>query len=236
MSGSNSYAAAMPDVPEPLGLTVHSVAPLNADDASRRTTRGRWLMLLVLLICAAPVALSYFTYFVIRPGARTNYATLIEPTVSLPADLPLRDLNGVPVPSASLKQQWLLVVVAGGQCDMRCEKLLFAQRQLREMTGAEKDRIDRVWLIPDDAPLRPEVAAAMQPSDSVHVLRVPRADLARWLKPEPGHELEDHLYVVDPMGEWMMRTPANMDPEKFKRDLDKLLRASSFWDRPGRGK
>ena len=38
--------------------------------------------------------------------------------------------------------------------------------------------------------------------------RVDRAGLASWLEPAPGGALEDHLYVVDPRGDWMMRAPA----------------------------
>jgi hypothetical protein len=66
------------------------------------------------------------------------------------------------------------------------------------------------------------------------VLRVPRDELARWLAPAPGHALEQHLYVVDPMGQWMMRVPAQPEPAKLKRDIERLLRASASWDRPGR--
>jgi len=51
---------------------------------------------------------------------------------------------------------------------------------------------------------------------------------------DAGRALEDHLYLVDPMGEWMMRMPADPDPAKVKRDLDRLLRASASWDQPGR--
>jgi hypothetical protein len=36
------------------------------------------------------------------------------------------------------------------------------------------------------------------------------------------------------MGEWMMRAPPEPDPTRLKRDLERLLRASSFWDTPGR--
>jgi len=46
--------------------------------------------------------------------------------------------------------------------------------------------------------------------------------------------LEQHLYLVDPMGEWMMRMPADPDPARVKRDLERLLRAASSWDQPGR--
>ena len=66
------------------------------------------------------------------------------------------------------------------------------------------------------------------------VLQVDGVALAQWLQPAPGQRLSDHLYVVDPLGNWMMRFPANVDPKQAKRDLDRLLRASSFWDKAGR--
>jgi hypothetical protein len=66
------------------------------------------------------------------------------------------------------------------------------------------------------------------------VLRADRARLAAWLAPAAGHALEDHLYIVDPQGDWMMRAPPDADPAKLKRDVEKLLRASAGWDRPGR--
>ena len=55
--------------------------------------------------------------------------------------------------------------------------------------------------------------------------------------PLAGHALADHLYLVDPKGSWMMRFPAGLDPagaSKVKRDLERLMRASSSWDKAGR--
>jgi hypothetical protein len=214
-------------------MAVHGMdAPALADE--RRTTVGRVKMLLVLLVCAAPVIASYLTYYVIRPEGRTNYGTLILPTRSLPAALPLQTLDGAAVPAASLKGNWLLVVVAPGACDAACEKQLFMQRQLREMLGKERDRLDKVWLVTDATPLTPALQQAIGGPVPVKALRVQRAALAAWLAPEPGQPLEAHLYVVDPLGEWMMRMPANAEPARVKRDLDRLLRASSFWHKPER--
>ena len=68
----------------------------------------------------------------------------------------------------------------------------------------------------------------------MHVLRAPQAAVAGWLKPQAGRALEDHLYLVDPRGDWMMRAPADPDPAKLKRDIDRLLRASASWDTAGR--
>jgi hypothetical protein len=236
MSGSNSSAPGAPDraSPEPLALTVHTMPRLDADALSRRTAIGRLKMLGVLAVCAAPVIASYFTYFVIRPEGRTNYGTLILPTRSTPEALPLRTLAGDAVAARSLRGQWLLVSVGGGACDAACDKRLFMQRQLRLMLGKDRDRIDRVWLVADDAPVKPELQALLAEGEPAQVLRVPRAELTRWLEPEAGRTLDEHLYIVDPMGEWMMRTPAEPDPARVKRDLERLLRASSSWDSAGR--
>jgi hypothetical protein len=68
----------------------------------------------------------------------------------------------------------------------------------------------------------------------VTVLRADAAAVARWLEPEAGKRVDEHLYVVDPMGEWMMRAPVDPEPSRVKRDLDKVLRASGFWDKAGR--
>jgi cytochrome oxidase Cu insertion factor (SCO1/SenC/PrrC family) len=218
-----------------VSFTVHSLPTPGIDgDAARRTANGRLKMLLVLAICAAPVVASYLTYFVIRPQTRNNYAELITPTRELPDGMPLKSLSGQAVKASSLKGQWLLVVVADAACDALCEKHLYLQRQLRETLGRDKDRIDKVWLIPDDAAPRPEVLAAISVIDAPTVLRVPRDDLSRWLAPADGHRLEEHIYIVDPMGQWMMRAPADADPAKLKRDVERLLRASASWDQPGR--
>ncbi len=219
-------------------MTVHDLAtpdlaePVQA--GRRRTASGRLKMLLVLLVCASPVIASYFTYFVIRPEGRTNYGELILPPRELPATLPLATLDGAPVASASLRGQWLLVVVLDTACDAACEQRLFMQRQLREMLGRDRDRLDKIVLVAGDGALKPELRAALEAAPPATLLRAPRAALAGWLAPQAGHALDAHLYVVDPMGMWMMRMPAVAEPQRVMRDLRKLLRASSSWDDAGR--
>ena len=238
MSGSKLSNPAEKNTPvdAPLAMTVHAL-PTPADVAqadARRTRSGRLKMLALLLVCLAPVLASYFTYYVIRPaGGTRNHADLIQPTRDLP-QAQAQDLQGRSVPLASLKGQWLIVAVAGGACDEACQKSLYFQRQLREMQGKDKDRIDRVWLVSDDAP----VPDALQPAlAQATVLRVAPQVLQAWLAPAAGQQLSDHLYLVDPMGNWMMRFPAHIDVEKasrVKRDLERLLRASNSWDNAGR--
>jgi hypothetical protein len=222
-------------VPESLlSFTVHSLPSPALEEHARRTATGRWKMLAVLAVCAAPVVASYFTYFVIRPQARSNYSALITPPREIPTSLSLRTLTGEQVAPESLRGQWLLVVVADAACDAACEERLFLQRQLRETLGRDKDRVDKVWLITDAGMPRTEVLQAISQGQSVRVLRVSREDLGKWLMPAEGHRLDEHFYIVDPLGQWMMRAPALTDPRKLKRDMDRLLNASASWDRPGR--
>jgi hypothetical protein len=215
-------------------MTVHSLPVAVLDERARRTWSGRLQMALILLVCAAPVIASYLTVYVLRPAAgEAAYGDLIQPSVGLP-DVAGIDLQGGRVPLRSLKGQWLLVAVNPSSCDAACEQRLFLQRQLREMLGRERERLDKVWLVTDDAPLSPALLQAVTGGVPVQVLRVARADVQAWLKPARGQQLDNHLYLVDPMGEWMMRLPATPDPAKAKRDLDRLLRASASWDTPGR--
>lgn len=220
---------------QPLGLTVYSL-PEPQDLAGPtivQTRMGRWKMLLVLLVCAAPVIASYITYYVVRPEGRRNFGELITPQRTLP-NLQATAQDGTQVNLQSLKGQWLLVSVAGGACDPSCARNLYLQRQLREALGKEKDRLDWIWLVDDDAPVAAQLLPAL---NTATVLRVNAKELQAWLAPANGATLRDHLFVVDSMGNWMLRFPPQIDQEqapKAKRDLDRLLRASAFWDNPGR--
>lgn len=218
---------------EPLTLTIHAMPGEAAPGSQRAVVAGRWKMLAVLLVCVAPIVASYLSYYVLRPEGRRNFGDLIEPQRPAPA-LATRTLGGAAGDLHALKGQWLLVTVAGGACPATCESNLYFQRQLRESLGKEKERLDRVWLVVDDAPVPPALLPAL---GGASVLRVSGAALALWLQPQVGQALADHLYVVDPMGNWMMRFPPNLDAPsaaKAKRDLDRLLRASSGWDKEGR--
>lgn len=240
MSGSNSSprdADAHGLLDRPLQLSVHDLPQpgAQAQDPALRTRRGRLKMLAVLLVCAAPVIASYFTYYVIRPEGRRNFGELIEPQRELPAAA-ATTLDGRPAALADLKGQWLLVSVAGGACDAACEQHLYLQRQLRESLGKDKERMDWVWLVHDAAPVREALRPALAQGQA-QVLRVDPAVLSQWLAPAAGRALHEHLYVVDPRGHWMMRFPAGLDREgaaKAKRDLERLMRASASWDEAGR--
>jgi len=184
--------------------------------------RGRVKLLMVLAVCAAPVIMSYITYYIIKPQSRTNYGTLIEPQRPAPA-LQLRELDGRPFEIASLQGKWLMLTVDESACAQSCEDKLYHMRQVRLTTGKERDRVERLWLVPDEAPL---ATTLIRQYDGMHFLRADPRQLAEWLPLEASGQLADHIYMVDPRGNLMMRFPKDADPTGTRKDLSKLLRAS----------
>lgn len=227
--------ASKPNSTHPLGLTVYDLpSPSDVAQAdSKRTEMGRLRMLLVLLVCAAPVVASYFTYYVVRPEGRRNFGDLIEPVRALP-EVAAKTLSGESINLAALKGQWLLISVAGGACDAACQHQLYLQRQILTGLGKDRARTEWVWFVPDQA----EVPVSLLPGlKEATVLRINPETLSQWLMPSEGRQLSEHLYLVDPLGQWMMRFPSHLNTEgalKTKRDIERLLRAAAAWDEPGR--
>lgn len=187
--------------------------------------KGRWKLFLVILACASPIILSYLTYYVIKPQSRTNYGAFIDPRNYPIPELGTRALDGKPVALDAYQGKWIMLQVDGGECPAACEKKLHDMRQLRLAQGKEMERIERVWLITDDKSLD---TILMREFDGTHMLRVKPEAVRAWLPTEEGSTMTDHIYMIDPLGNLMMRFPKDADPNKIKKDIVKLLKASSI--------
>lgn len=198
-------------------------------------TRGRWKLLLVLLVCASPLIASYFTYYVIKPQSRTNYGALIDPAAHPIPPLSTTTLDGRPVSLADFKGKWIMLKVGGSACDKVCLEQMYAIRQLRSMQGKAMDRIERVWLITDKDPLETIVIREL---DGMQMLRADPSQVAAWLPVAPDAPLDGAIFLVDPLGHLMMRFPAvpatMLDADKLahyakvKKDIARLLKASAI--------
>lgn len=192
---------------------------------SNQTTRGRWKLLMVLAVCASPMIASYFTYYVIKPEGKTNYGEILDPR-----QFPVPQLNAVNAEGknqelSSLKGKWLMLQIDRGSCATACQKKLYDMRQLRTAQGKEKERIQRVWLITDDTPVEEKLKQGIAGTE---LLKVSPSVLEKWLPVEQGASIYDHIYLIDPLGNLMMRYPKDADANKIKKDLSKLLKASAI--------
>jgi hypothetical protein len=219
---------------ELLDMTVVSL-PKPGEVWASDLARSRVKLLSILLLCSLPVVLSYLAFYVFKPHGQAAAGELISPVRPVPS-VTAKQLEGAPFALTSLRSQWLLVRADGGACVQDCQKRLLMLRQLRLMLGQNMDRVDWVWLISDQAPVDATLRAGLE-KDHATVLRLDPQVLQAWLPVDEGKAMRDYIFVVDPMGNTMMRLPAVLDSagaSRAKSDLERLLRASLSWDSPGR--
>jgi hypothetical protein len=182
---------------------------MNAPETAAR--RGRWTLVALGALFVLPVAIGWIAYLTgFVPGATSNYGTLLEPR-------PL-----VLAPLAPLRGRWVLVQFDSGACAQSCERKLYTMRQARRAQGVNAKRVERLWLITDATPPRAELLAAIE---GTHVSRGNAAAAAEF---PAGAVLADHIWVVDPLGNLMLRFPRDADPGRVVRDLERLLKVSGF--------
>ena len=184
---------------------------------ARHTPRATvWL---ILAVAVAPVAASYLLYYFWPPVRTVNYGELIEPR-PLP-DVRLALADGTPFRLSQLKGKWVLVSVDSGRCEAECDRKLVYMRQLRLTQGKDMDRVERAWLVADEVVPRAETVARYP---GTWMLRAAGTGVIEHF-PAP-HAATDHIYVIDPLGNLMMRFPRDPDTRRMVKDLSRLLKAS----------
>jgi cytochrome oxidase Cu insertion factor (SCO1/SenC/PrrC family) len=173
-------------------------------------------LLLLAAVVAAPVIASYAAYYLVPREARTNYGELL-------ATVPAPELTGTytdeqqPFALSQLRGKWVLLVNAPGGCDARCAQALYATRQARTIQGRERERVQRLWLVTDDAAPNPALLAQ---HPDLHVARVSPSGVAGL----PAGA--DRIYLIDPLGHLVLAFPGEPDIGKVAKDIERVLRAS----------
>ncbi len=193
--------------------------PLEQSAAQRKSRRT---LLLVAAVCIAPFVGSFALYFFWQPSGRINYGELIEGVI-LPtgATAVSNPGGGKPFDFAQVRGRWVFVTADSGACDDYCQKKLWKMRQVRMTQGKHLERIERVWLLSDAQAIAPNL---LQEYAGMHVAF---AQDGAALKALPFRDaLRDHIYLVDPLGNVVLRYPRDANPSRMKKDLERLLRVS----------
>ena len=177
--------------------------------------KGRRTLLLLAAVAIAPVVVSYSAYYLFPREQRTNYGELLTTAPAPP--LAGTRADGQHFALEQLHGKWLLIVGATGACDAQCTQALHATRQARTIQGREMERVQRVWLVTDDAV--PDPALLSQHPDLL-VVRAAR------LTVEGLPAGADRIYLIDPLGNMVLAFPRDPDIKKVAKDIERVLRAS----------
>lgn len=182
-------------------------------------SRSQLQLLLVLFIFIAPVVLATLAYKYWRPEDLSNYGELIESVEFKPTGLSAA--SGEPLDGAALRGKWLFVLVQQGACDQACAQNLYLMRQVRIATGKEQERVDR--LILSDTPLSD---ALLKEHAGLRQARYADAKTLGAHLSEPG--AAGRIYLVDPLGRFVLRYPPEADGSKMLKDVQRLLKYSQI--------
>lgn len=191
---------------------------MSNENATRKNRRTLILLALVLL---APFVASYTLFFWnVRPDT-VNYGELLE--VKPLTGSASNEIDNTIFRMRDLRGKWVLLSVDSGKCDEQCQKKLYYMRQVRTVQNTEMDRVERLWLIDDGETPSPEIINDFK---GTWIINAKDSDL---LKEIPAKmSLRDHIYVIDPIANLMMRFPKDPDPAKMAKDIKRLLKVSQL--------
>jgi len=153
-----------------------------------------------------------------RPEKFANHGELLQPPRLLP-ESGLSHADGRPLPTSELLGKWLLVMPVDQTCDATCQHNLQQMRQVYIALNKEQSRLQRVFI--SSGASDPAVERMQQDFPDIVVAS---AMGTAWRSALDGNG--QTIYVVDPLGNIMMRYGDPADMRGVLKDLERLLKYS----------
>ncbi len=179
---------------------------------AEQARKGRIRLLLIGAFFATPFVFGWLAYaFNWVPGKTGNHGELLAPQPVLGKAF------------ESLRGKWVYVSLDAAACDRICETKLYFMRQARKAQGKNADRVARLWIMLDGEAPRAELLSAIEGTSVVRITEA--GQLAQF---PANTSPTDYIYLVDPLGNLMMRYDRTLDPGGIIKDLTRLLRYSAY--------
>lgn len=195
------------------------------ENMNEPAARNPYTVWFVVLAFVAPVVLAYVMFFFGNVSSFTNKGEILSPVIDITA-LKLRDDKGVLLSEKELRYKWRLISFVGSDCDKACNSRLYDSRQLHKTLGKNQRRVLRmiVHLQPPGEVL--DKLIAKEYANAINVYGDEKTISAAL--GESSEISENEIYIMDPMGNIMMRFTQDQPTKDIKKDLGKLLKASQI--------
>lgn len=182
-------------------------------------TTSRKTLLLLIAVGIFPLVAAYALYWGWRPASRMNHGELLE---TRPAGLQkLKTADGRNLAEA-VSKKWVLLTVQTAACDARCQNKLYLMRQIRTAQNENMLRIERVWVVTGPGQPDPSLLAI---HPGLHLAHAREDEL----KSLPlGNDAGAFIFLIDPLGNLVLRYDEDTNPKGMLADLHRLLRYSGL--------
>ena len=184
-------------------------------------------LLSVFLLPLIAAIIAYYGYRNDADLAVSSNGELIHPAVPLTPFNLQGQRDGQTIDLDWLKKRWTLVYLGRGECAEVCEQNLYHMRQIHIALGKEAYRMQPLAVSDNTAGISafigdqyPGLTLAGGGEDSVGVYY----QFAVAVHGMPVQR--DSLYLIDPLGNLIMRFSPDLDPRGILKDIKRVLRAS----------
>ena len=186
-------------------------------------SRGRRQFLTIAAVFLLPLVVAFSLYYgkLWRPAGSSSKGELISPARPLVV-AGLRHSDGTPVQANPFQEKWTLLYIGDGACDADCRNSLVFARQSRLALNNEMTRVQRVFLATGNCCANDYFKAEHA---GLIALDASSPDAQKLLAQFPADRAHS-LYIVDPLGNLMMRHDASHTTKDLLDDLKKLLKLS----------
>ena len=200
--------------------------PVNNPMPDKRNPYAVWF---VVIAFVAPVVLAYVMFFLVEVNSFTNRGEILNPINHI-SSLKLTDDAGNLIPESKLTYKWRLISFLPKSCDEACASRIYDTRQIHSSLSKNRHRVYRMFihLEPMDEDLVKLIAE--EHPNVIHVYgkenEIIKA-LGANIREDAGIK-NNETYIMDPMGNVMMRFTVDQPNKDFLFDLKKLLKASQI--------
>jgi hypothetical protein len=176
--------------------------------------------LLIAGCFALPMVASSIVYYLRSAEPTGNYGALLLPPARITTQ-PFAKIGDGSWRFEELKGRWIMTSSDSGACPPACRQKLLLMRQVQLALGRNASRVARVYVVDDLA--RPDEQMLASLDGAVVALTPTGLQL-----PLGAGNDRAHIYLVDPNGNVMLRWPAQAEPKRMLKDLERLLKASQI--------
>ena len=194
--------------------------------------KGQRNLLILAAIFIGPMVLAYVlvnNMHNIDNFETKNHGELFSPARPL-QDVELAKINGQGFKLSELRGKWVMVYIGTSACDEVCKNNLYKMRQSRLAQGGELKRIKRLYISIDGKP-----GSSLQSVLPEHL----GLEVVYGRPPQVQTVLEQFdmtqqtvvnetigMFIVDPLGNLVMRYQTGFEAKGLVKDLSHLLKAS----------
>lgn len=195
---------------------------MTADNTRRRGSRIKFGMLLAVFLAPLLAATIGYLFAERFAPAPETHGELFDPAEALD-EFRGEQLGGGDYDLDALRGRWTLVHVLADGCGEACRERVYYTRQIRTALGHERLRVQRVAALPPGAPSVPLGGLLPRHPDLAVIMGADGL-----IEQLPGRHGDETVYLVDPLGNVVMRFGADVGPEGIRDDLSHLLELSQI--------